>query len=68
MYLQIDAIRVKYAGIEKRYIKCRQSAKEKITGYTEDAASRMDAFLDELKRLKDNLSERHPVNSALSVG
>lgn len=61
--LKLSAIRKKYATLKEQYVKSRKAAKDKIESYLgEQASVRMTEFLEHLKTLNSDLSDKHPVS------
>ena len=60
----MNEIRERYTKVEEDYIRSRKSSKEKITDYlSEKAAVIQSEYLTQLKKLRTDLSYRHPVSS-----
>ena len=60
--LQIAAIRQKYDNLRAKYLASRKSSRSEIDSYIgEHASPTMSEFLDHLKTLNSNLSDKHPV-------
>ena len=60
--LQIAAIRQKYENLRAKYLASRKSSRSVIDSYLgEHASPSMSEFLDHLKTLNSNLSDKHPV-------
>ena len=63
MVLQLAELNRRYDRLEALYVEDREVNKEKITDYIAEGAGRIQAqHLQQLKRLRADLTYRHPVS------
>ena len=61
--IQLSALKAQYAMLEEEYVTSRTLAKKKMNKYVaEQAAVKMDEYLEQLKKLRASLTEQHPVS------
>ena len=66
LLLQMEGIQQKYDEVENEYVTSRVSAKKKMTEFIEtNAGVKLSEFNDQLKKIRECVSQKHPVRKHL---